>query len=320
MKVKRSDPLSLLEARLRLVYPSSIVETILEGFAAVRNTTLRVNTLKTTTETFLQHAKEEHIVLIPVPWYPEAFIVQSPDLRTLTETSVYKNGLCYVQSLSSMLPSLILSPQKNEQILDLCAAPGSKTSHMAMLMENTGTITANDSSHTRIYRLKANMVNLGVTNTTVTRQVGQGLWHEYQEYFDKTLVDVPCSMEGRISLQKPESYEDWSVKKVKELQEIQKFLLKSAISATKPGGTIVYSTCTLSIEENESVIDWILKKAGEHIMLEDFDIAQVPWSPAIVETSMKQLNPEISKTKRILPSKEFEGFYIAKIRKTQSNF
>ncbi len=209
-----------------------------------------------------------------------------------------------------MLPPLILNPKKGERILDLCAAPGSKTSQLAMMIENTGEIIANDASHTRIYRLDANLKRLGVINTTILRSVGQGLWQKYPNYFDKTLVDAPCSMVGRIQITDPRTYTDWSIKKVKHLQETQKFLLRSGISSTKPGGIIVYATCTLSKQENEDVITWILKKEQGRVALEEIDLDGIPWMPGI---GMPQ-------TKKIFPSQEFEGFFIAKLRKLSSSF
>lgn len=269
-----------------------------------------MNTIKTSLDLFEQRAIDEHITLERVPWYPLAYILRSPSLRVFSETRLYKDGWCYVQSLSSMLPPLILNPKKGERILDLCAAPGSKTSQIASMMENTGEIIANDASHTRIYRLDANLTHLGVTNATIIRSVGQGLWQRYPEYFDKTLIDVPCSMEGRIRINDPRTYADWSVKKVKHLQETQKFLLRSGISATKPGGIIVYSTCTLSKQENEDVIAWILKKEQGRVALEDVSLDGVPWIPGI----------GMPEAKKIFPSAEFEGFFIAKLRKLSSSF
>lgn len=308
MKKKVQSPLNSLRDHLQLSYSSNEVKEIFDGFSLQRTTTLRINTLKITKEDFLAEALKYQVILEPVDWYENAFILRSPTQREFSELPLYTESKCYIQSLSSMLPPLVLNPQPHEKVLDLCAAPGSKTSQIAMMMNNTGEIVANDASHTRIYRLKANLENLGVTNTKVVRSVGQGLWHEYPEYFDKALVDVPCSMEGRIQLETPTSYEDWSVKKVKELQEVQKFLLRSAISATRPGGTIVYSTCTLSLEENEKVIQWILRKEAGKVELENFDIQHVPWKQAFDNQS----------TKKIFPSQTFEGFFIAKLRKLQT--
>ncbi|MDP1743450.1 MAG: RsmB/NOP family class I SAM-dependent RNA methyltransferase [Candidatus Amesbacteria bacterium] len=251
-------------------------------FDRILPTTFRVNTLKSDFETIKSKLDFEYTV------HDGAFITNHP-LRQIQELDIYKKGEIYVQGLSSMLPPIILDPKPNEIILDICSAPGSKTSQMAALMQNTGQIIANDNSRIRIYKLEANLKNLGVTNTTIINTSGQTLWQKYPDYFDKALVDVPCSMEGRFSSLDPKSYKDWSPAKVKELAQLQKFLLRSAFGCTKPGGTIVYSTCTLNTRENEQVIEWLLEKEKDRI--------------------------ELISTQRINPSPIMEGFFVAKLRK-----
>src|SRR6185437_11372051 len=118
-------------------------------------------------------------------------------------------------------------------ILDMTASPGSKTTQMATLMHNQGKIIANDKSRQRVFRLKANLKQQGVTNTDTFSLPGEFLWRKFPEVFDEVLLDAPCSMEGRISLLDEESYKDWSVKKVKELANLQKWLIRSAVSCVK---------------------------------------------------------------------------------------
>lgn len=319
MNIPSDVPEALIE-RIKHIYPKETYISIFKAFKAERKTTLRRNALKINKEDFLSAALSEHIQLLPIEWYEDAYILESPTLRALTETTLYKNGYCYVQSLSSMIPPLLLNPQHDEHILDIAAAPGSKTTQLSMLMDNTGAIVANDSSQIRLYKLKANIERLGATNISIRKGVGQTIWQEYREYFDRVLVDVPCSMEGRIHFSEKESYVFWSTKKIKELQEIQKFLLKSALSATKPGGTLVYSTCTLTPEENEGVIDWIIKKFGNYVTVEEITETNIPFSDPLLFWKEKQYSKEITKCKRILPSDSYEGFFIAKLRKTTSMF
>ncbi len=307
-----------LSERLSLIYPNE-KENIFQGFSKKRATTLRVNTLKNSVESFLDNIKKLNIELEKSDWQTNAFILKYPTLREFSESTLYKDGHCYVQSFSSMIPPIVLDPKPDETVLDIAAAPGSKTTQMAAMMNNTGSILANDSSHIRIYRLKANLMQQGVTNTTVRKGVGQNLWQEYPEYFDKVLVDVPCSMEGRIQLDEPKTYSFWSTRKVKELAEVQRYLLRSAISATKVGGTIVYSTCTLSPEENESVIDWIVRKEEGRVQIEDILLPQVPVTKALQQWNTRIYHPDLQKTVRILPDILFEGFYIAKLKKLSSS-
>lgn len=238
-------------------------------FEIKRPTTFRVNTLKIDCE-------------------EQAFITTAP-LRQIQELDIYKNGEIYVQSLSSMIPTEVLDPKPGDYVLDICAAPGSKTSQMAALMQNEGHIVANDNSRIRIYKLEANLKNLGVTNTSIIQSQAQTLWQKYPDTFDKVLADVPCSMEGRFYTPDPKTYKDWSPAKIRILVQLQKFILRSAFGCCKPGGIIVYSTCTLNRQENEEVVEWLLKKEPGRVEL----------------LSMERINP----------SPVMEGFFVAKLRK-----
>ncbi len=278
--------------RLEQIVPKDAVKRILHAYTVQRKTTIRVNTLKTTTEELLTIFKEHHIIYKPSDISPIAFIIQN-EKRDLLDLDAYTKGLFYIQSLSSQLPALALDPKPNEKILDIAAAPGSKTTQIAAIMNNTGEIVANDNSRIRGYKLEANLKTQGVTNTKIGISAGQTLWQIYPEYFDRALVDAPCSMEGTFTTTNPKTYEHWSVKENKELVQRQKWLLRSAISATKPGGIIVYSTCTLEPSENEQVIEWILKKEKGHIELAK------PMS-------------------HIYPSETMEGFFVATLKKTSS--
>jgi tRNA (cytosine49-C5)-methyltransferase len=144
------------------------------------------------------------------------------------------------------------------------------------------------------------------------------LWQKYPEYFDKVLLDSPCSLEGRFDASDPKSYQDWSPKKVKLLSKMQKFLLRSAISLCKIGGEVVYSTCTLSPEENEEVIDWILSKEGGAVSVETISFKVPHEIPGLASWKGKLFNPEVQKSIRILPSKEMEGFFVVKLKKHKS--
>lgn len=309
-------PGKLLE-RLTATVPDK-VHKVYTAFTQKRVTTLRVNTLKTTREELKEKLHNAGIRLREVNWNRNAFIVLN-ELRELQETQLYKDGFFYVQSLSSQLPPLVLNPAKDAKVLDICAAPGSKTSQMAAIMDNTGEILANDTSHIRLLKLEANLKTLGVTNVVTARFSGQTLWEKFPEYFDFTLVDVPCTGEGRIYLNDPRTYEGWREKEVDRLGKQAQWILRSAISATKVGGRIVYSTCTLSAEENEEVIEWILEKEKGKVEIEDIKIPGLEFYPALKSWNGKLFDKTISKTVRILPSDTMEGFYVASLRKIKSN-
>jgi len=287
----RNFPKDFLE-RLKTIVPAKQLHDVLEAYTVVRPTTLRVNTIKTSVQELLSIFDEQKIAYEPSIISPIAFIIRS-DKRMLLDLDAYKDGLFYIQSLSSMLPVITLDPKPNEKILDIAAAPGSKTTQIATLMNNTGQIIANDNSRIRGYKLQANLKTQGVTNATVIISAGQTLWQQYPEYFNRSLVDAPCSMEGTFTTINPKTYEHWGIKAIKELVQRQKWVLRSAVSATKPGGVIVYSTCTLEPEENEKIIEWILKKEQGKLEL-------------------------VEPTTLIYPSELMEGFFIAKLVKTDS--
>ncbi len=244
----------------------------------------RVNSLKSSVDSVLSDLKLQGISPEPVSWYQYAFLCPDIDPSTLTQLDMYKSGRIYIQNLSSMKPALYLNPTPNSCVLDLCASPGSKTSQLASMMKNTGELIACEISKGRIYKLAAVLKSQGVTNTKIINLPGQILWKRYPEYFDYSLVDVPCSMDQTGTS---------CNSKAKQLVPKQRYLLRSAISATKTGGTIVYSTCSTTSCENEEVIDWIMSK-----------------EVGIVE---------VVEAERVSPTERQEGFYICKLKKLKSN-
>lgn len=311
-------PSKFLERLNNLIKPDEL-PSVLESFTKKRPTTFRTNTLKISTSDLKKELTNLGFQFNNPEWYLDAFILLNKSQSELMDTPFYKNGFIYIQSLSSMIPALVLDPKEDENILDLTAAPGSKTTQIASIMNNTGMILANDTSRPRLYRLQANLKLQGVTNTDITQLPGQILWERFPEYFDKTLVDVPCSMEGRFYTEDIKTYRDWTLNKVKELVPRQCFLLRSATSATKVGGTIIYSTCTLSPEENEGVIDWILKKEVDNIEIEKISLKNLKGNPALTSFANKNYNKKVKNALRILPSDLMEGFFVAKIKKLKSN-
>ena len=312
----QSLPEQFIERTTRVV-PAELLDQVLESFCHKRPTTLRVNTLKSNKEQVASKLDNIGLDHHSPAWYPDAFILSGDPFATLgqvMETEMYKNGEIYVQNLSSMIPPLVLDPQPSSCILDIAAAPGSKTTQMAMMMNDTGEIIANDLSPIRIFKLKANLAGQGVTHTTTNRMPGQFLWKRFPHYFDKSLVDAPCSLEGTIYTERPKPYGMWSVHKIKDLSQRQRYLLRAAISATKVGGEIVYSTCTLAPEENEGVIDWILAK--EKVELVPITIPGLVSYPGVTQWgNAKPYDPRVTQCMRIYPTELMEGFFVAKLRK-----
>ena len=321
LEVKKRLPEKFIE-RLYENYTPLTVDKILSGMSGERNTTLRVNTLKSNVQAVMNDLKENNIKFERVQWYKDALVLKNASEKQVQKLELYENGSIYLQSLSSMVPPLVLGPKTNEKVIDLTAAPGSKTTQMAALMENKGYILANELDEIRCERLKYNVEKQGATIVEVNNGRGESVGKQYEEYFDKVLLDAPCSGEGRFLANDVKTYRSWSEKTVRELSKLQKKLFKSAYQALKPGGEMVYSTCTLNKEENEEILLWAIQELGIKLLLIEINIKNaetanlqhldIDSSKKVGTTSKLE---EVKKAIRILPSKETEGFFVAKIKK-----
>ncbi|MEM4181891.1 MAG: RsmB/NOP family class I SAM-dependent RNA methyltransferase [Candidatus Pacearchaeota archaeon] len=255
----------------------------------------------------------------PFENYPEILIIEKEtNLKPgeLGKTLEHVLGYYYVQDISSMMSPIALGPKENELVLDLCASPGSKTTQMAAMMKNKGTIIANDLTIDRTMILNANLEKCGVTNTIVTRKDAVQfckIWSKKIKLkFDKILLDVPCSGEGTIR-KSPHTIEIWNLNFIKNLSQQQKKICASAIPLLKESGTLVYSTCTLTPEENEEVVDFMLRNFN--LEIEDFEIP-MKTRPGILEWEGKKFDEKIKFCKRIYPQdNDSDGFFLAKLRK-----
>ena len=306
LEVKKKLPSKFVE-ELYDNYSPLTVDKILSGMSGARNTTLRVNNLKSDIYEVMNILKENAIKFDRVSWYNDALVIKNVNEKQIQKLEIYENGKIYLQSLSSMVPPLVLSPNTGEKVLDLTAAPGSKTTQMAVMMNNNGYILANELDALRCERLKFNIEKQGAKIIEVNNGRGEVIGKKYEEYFDKVLLDAPCSGEGRFLANDPKTYRSWSEKTVKELSKLQRKLLKSAWQAVKQNGVIVYSTCTLNKEENENIIEWAMNELNLKVLDIDLKIKN--------STEIVSENLELKKAIRILPSKETEGFFIAKLKK-----
>lgn len=311
--------LSIQEARERLpekfmenmyeMFSPGTVDKIVAGMISDRYTTLRVNTIKYNIQDLMRYFKENNIKFERVSWYNDALIIKNVKEKEIQKLDIYEKGYVYIQSLPSMVPPIVLNPKEGEKVLDLTAAPGSKTTQMAAAMNNNGQIIANELDKIRCERLKYNVNTQGASIVEVVNGRGELLGREYEDYFDKVLLDAPCSGEGRFDARSVITYKNWSEKTVRDLAKLQKKLFKSAYTALKQGGIMVYSTCTLNKEENEMVLEWALENLN--VKLLDINIEIKDKIPAF----NNEVNSSINKAIRILPSKTMEGFFVAKFVK-----
>lgn len=314
----RQLPEAFLE-KLRRLIPANHWDKALKTFAGERPTTFRVNTLKASDSSLKERLEPQGFKVENVPWFKEAFLLRKGKQKDLEKTDLYIQGGIYIQGLSSMIPPLVLDPQAGETVLDLTAAPGSKTTQLAALMKNRGLILANDNNPIRVEKLKANASLQGASNIQVLPPGDGGLvWKENYEKMDRVLLDAPCSSEGRFQLDEPSTYGYWREDTNRKMAKDQRRLFKSAFLALKPGGTMVYSTCTFAPEENEMVLNWALETYGDAIRFDDITVPLPVHTRGLAAWGDLKFNPAVVKSVRVLPTPDIEGFFVAKLRKIRS--
>ena len=256
------------------------------------------------------------IELEPLENVPNAYrVLKGREL--LGKTLEFAVGKYYVQSLSSMIPPHVLKPSGDDRVLDLAAAPGSKTSQLAEMMNNKGTLYANEPNVNRLKGLVFNLDKLNFVNIGVIKYKGELLSKVFENYFDKILVDAPCSALGIVQ-KKGEVSNWWNTNQVDKIANLQLRLLISAIKMAKTGAEIVYSTCTLAVEENEMVLDKVLKNYPVELI--DIELP-VKSHEGFTSYNGEDFNPAVSKARRIIPWEiQSEGFFVAKLKKTGDTF
>jgi 16S rRNA (cytosine1407-C5)-methyltransferase len=286
-------------------------------------TTIRLNNLKANPKhTYKILTKTKGWELQEIQNLEYTYFVNNKDKNEVANTQEYKDGQFYIQNLSSIFTIYILDPKKKEKVLDLAAAPGSKTTLIASLTNNQAKIVANDIDLKRTSRLNNVLHQFGSKNVKITNMDGKILGKTYPNHFNKVILDAPCSGEGRIYLAGRNPLRFWSIKMSNAMVKTQKELIESAFQALSMGGILVYSTCTLEPEENEGVVTYLLNKY-DNARMEDIDfvnklepLLKDKIRGGITKWSGNTYHQEVKKSIRIIPSPEMMGFYIAKITKT----
>lgn len=292
---------SFLKEKLKTQYGEEITQKIIKGYMAKRKTTLRVNTLKTSSTNVIDILDKNNIKFKKVNWYNDAFIIENANESDIQKLDIYQNGEIYLQSLSSMLPPLILNPQEKTDILDMAAAPGGKTTQIAAIVNNNASITACELNKIRAEKLKYNIEKQGAkayVMVTDARKIDSFF------SFDKILLDAPCSGSGTLDLNTGISEKNFSLNLISKSVKAQTALLEKALKILKPGCDMVYSTCSILQEENEEILEKVLSKNNAKIVPIDFELKDLPL-----------LHSKIPGTLCVLPNDLYEGFFIAKIQK-----
>ena len=284
-------------------YGETLTNKILEGYSKKRPITLRANTLKTNI-TYVKNVFDKlQFKYHDISWYKDALIMENISEEQIKNLEIYRNGEIYLQSLSSMIPPLVLSPKANENILDMAAAPGGKTTQMLALSGNQAYITACEKNKIRAERLKYNLEKQGANRVNVMLNDARQLDDFFS--FDKILLDAPCSGSGTISIFDKKLKTTFTEDLVNRSSKMQAQLLKKAISLLKPNHEMVYSTCSILSKENEEILQQFINI--KKIEIVPIDLSQ--FSNAIL------LPVSIHGTLCICPSPLFEGFFVSKFKK-----
>lgn len=289
-------------------YGKEKTKTILQGYQTKRKTTFRVNTLKAKVEEVIGILEQNNIEYETVEWSKEAFILKEASENEIRNLEIYKEGKIYLQSLSSMLPPIILQPKEEKDILDMAAAPGGKTTQIAAMTNNKANITACEMNKIRAERLKYNLEKQGAKAYVMVQDAKR-----IDDFFsfDQILLDAPCSGSGTLNLQNDEEKirKTFTMKLIQKSVQTQTALLKKAINLLKKGEEMVYSTCSILAEENEEILQNLLKRSEKENKIEI-----VPINLKGME-KLPLLPTKIEGTLCILPNEQYEGFFVAKIRK-----
>ncbi|MGN1113564.1 MAG: RsmB/NOP family class I SAM-dependent RNA methyltransferase [Oscillospiraceae bacterium] len=292
---------AFLAEKLVSQYGSEFFTRIVQGYKAERLVTLRVNTIKSDSQEVKKSLESNHILFRTVPWYENALIVENARENAVRELEIYKQGKIYLQSLSSMIPPIVLGPEGNECILDMAAAPGGKTTEIAALSHNKAQITACEKNKIRAERLKYNIEKQGAHAFVMVTDA-----RKMDDFFsfDKILLDAPCSGSGTIRLFDEKLEKRISEELVERSAKTQQAMLNKAIKLLKPHHEIVYSTCSVLEQENENIINFALSKGNVELVPIEQDFEGITMLPV-----------KLKGTVCICPNELYEGFFVAKLRK-----
>jgi len=263
--------------------------------------------------------------LDPIPWCSGAYHLLS-DKRLLAESELFQDGHVYIQNASSLIPGLAMRPKAGERILDVCAAPGGKTVHIQALAGGRATIIANDAMKPRLKKLEEVLTTFHVPNAEITNFEGQFIDRHLNEmggeFFDRILLDAQCSGEGMLDLSRSDALRFWSVERVIKMSYLQQKMLTAAWKVLKPGGVLVYSTCTFGPEENEGPVSRHLKHHAD-ASIEPIDSEEpldIPGrAPGLKSWDGQPYHADLVHGVRVLPSEFLEGFFVCRLRKAGSD-
>ena len=301
-KEEKEDRLGLLLAEIGNHYSASDADRIIAGFNSARKSSFRVNRLKTTAEKVQAKLNELGIAYSRPDWFPDAFVIDRADEAAVRGDDIYSNGEIYFQNLSSMVPPLVTEIGDAEDVLDMCAAPGGKTTEIVSITEGKASVTACEKDRIRAERLRYNVARQGCSGVNVLNADARRLDSFLR--FDRIFLDAPCSGSGTVLTAETDTYRAFSGKLVRNSAELQLQLLRKGLSLLKKGGVLVYSTCSVLPAENEEIIMSAVKGGGARLLPVPEQFRGIP-----------SLASSIPEALLVCPGEEHEGFFTAVLRK-----
>lgn len=315
---KKKDPHAQRQTKQRLWIARTAAWSGLDE-AAVKQLLLTPRTQSVRVNPLIEGDIAPALLQQPISWCPHGYHVvvgSEGDYDALAQS-----GRIYIQNAASWLPVLALEPHPGERILDMCAAPGGKSSHIQAIAHNQAHLVCNDNSRPRLMKLQANMERLGAraeySLADATRPGSLG----GPERYDAILLDAPCSGEGLMTLRPEDTklFDSWSPAHIRRLSDLQKRLISHAWRLLRPGGTLVYSTCTMAPEENETVVDYLLRRQPD-AELAPMNLPELPNRvPAVAEWNGRAFAHDLSACLRLTPGELTEAFFVAKIHKSAAD-
>ncbi|QEG22369.1 RsmB/NOP family class I SAM-dependent RNA methyltransferase [Mariniblastus fucicola] len=305
--------------RLTEIVGKDQIEGVLKSFANPKTTSFRINTIRGSVSETISAVENLGVTPSPVAWCEEAFLIPPEQRSRLTHSELADDGSIYVQGLSSIFASTVLRPEPEQWNLDLASAPGGKASHMAALMDNRGKLSVVEPIKPRMYRLADNLKRLGVTISRTYLMDGRKVGRKVPDRFDCVMLDAPCSSDSRIRADNPDSWKFWSERKVREQARKQKGLIVSAFQSLKPGGTLLYCTCSFSPEENEAVVSHLMDATDGDATPLPIEMPFDNWQPGINSFRELEFDDAVSYSRRVLPNEHFDAFFLARFTKQRPN-
>lgn len=298
--------------RLDTILPPGILRGTVAAMAGPQAVGFRVNSLKATVDKVLAGLPVD---AEPLPWLPGAFVVPAGHRQPLLDSDAFATGAIWIQNPSSMIPPVVLAPEAGESVLDLAAAPGSKTLQIACAMGPGADIAAVEVARPRFYRLKRNLRAQGAAWVKTFHRDGVTVPRYRADHFDRVLIDAPCSTEAQMRPDDPASFAHWSEKKVRTMAGKQRRLLEAAVRCARPGGVIVYSTCSFAPEENEMVVQHVLECFGDEVAIEPIALDIPGRLPGLPGWKDAEFDGSLSRAMRVLPDGVYEAFFVCRLRK-----